>query len=64
MDSRFIFLYPYICDVVTEKANYSRLLDFGRSEVPDGLANPFITRGNREGTNAAMQVVKIVMPVL
>ena len=45
MDNRFIFLYPYICDVVTEKANRTRLLDFGRSKVPDELANPFIVKG-------------------
>ena len=50
MDNRFIFLYPYICDVVTEKANRSRLLDSGRSEVPDRLANPSIVKGKTRGS--------------
>ena len=50
MDNRFIFLYPYICDVVTEKANRTRLLDFGRSKVPDELANPFIVKGKLRGS--------------
>ena len=53
MDNRFIFLYPYICDVVTEKASRTLLLDLGRSEVPDQLANPLVVRGKREGVNRA-----------
>ena len=64
MDSRLIFLYPYICDVVTEKANRTQLLDSGRSKVPDRLANPSIVRGKCEGANGAILVVKSVMPAL
>ena len=45
MDSRFIFLHPNICDVVTEKAKRILLLDLGRSEVPDQLANPLVIKG-------------------
>lgn len=45
MDKRLIFRYPYICDVVTEKANTSQLLDSGLSDVPIELANPFYVKG-------------------
>ena len=64
MDSRFIFLHPYICDVVTEKAKRTLLLDSGRSEGPARLANPSSNKESREGANGATQVVKSVMPVL
>ena len=45
MDSRFIFLHPNICDVVTEKAKRSLLLDSGGNEVPARLANPSSVKG-------------------
>ena len=64
MDSRFIFLHPSICDVVTEKARRTLLLDSGQSEGPVRLANPFDIRESREGANGATQVVKSLMPVL
>ena len=62
MDSRFIFLHPYICDGVTERANRSWLLDSRQSEGPVGLANPSSVRESREGVNGATQVTKSVMP--
>ena len=58
MDSRFIFLHPNICDVVTEKARRTLLLDSGQSEGPVRLANPSGNRESREGANGATQVVK------
>ena len=64
MDSRLIFLYPYICDVVTEKASRTGYW------IPDEATYPMdrqirsSLRGRREGANVAIQVVKSVMPVL
>lgn len=64
MDSRFIFLYPYICDVVTEKASRTGYWIPGEAGYPmDWQIRPSL-RGSREGANEAIQVVKSVMPVL
>ena len=60
MDSRFIFLHPNICDVVTEKARRTLLLDSGQSEVPVRLANPSYVKGKTLGSergNPSSEVV-------